>query len=145
MNICTQEARAYDMARNFKKQCPPQFQFYKSENKPLLMPLTYTIGWRGQSRKFWKFFFQPFTFFLSYLCKYLLCLPIICTHCIEEKRIGLQLILWLFSFYLVNFEKNYKIIGISFTTLIYSQWYILHLIGIMPCRMVYVWIKKWMK
>ena len=56
---------------------------------------TWLVG-EGGSESFESFFFQPFTFFLSYLCKYLLWLPTICTHCTEEKRIGLQLILWLF-------------------------------------------------
>ena len=91
-----------DMARNFERRCPPQFQFYNSENKLLLMPLTYIIGSKGLFRKFWRFFPSTYEF------KYLMCLPTICIESTKEKRIGLQLIMWLFCFYFKNFEKIIK-------------------------------------
>ena len=97
------------MARNFERRCPPQFQLYKSENRLLLMPLTYMIGRRGQFWKFWKFFPSPFHFFsfLSFQISYVF------LNNLYWLYRGMQLILWSFSFYLVNVEQMYKIVGIK--------------------------------
>ena len=71
------------------------------------------LAGEGCSESFVSFFFQPFTFFLSYLCNYLMCFQTICTYFYRGKEIGMKLIFWLFSFYLVIFEKNYKKVGIN--------------------------------
>ena len=79
-----------DMARNFERRCPPQFQFYNSENKLLLMPLTYIIGSKGLFRKFWRFF--------PYLISYVFANDLYWKYKGKENRTATNYVIILFLF-----------------------------------------------